>query len=135
MKELQLLCQEKAKETDERNEFLFDFHDRDDLFFGSDLRERRRLSCRIHNYCVFSHSVEKCRCDQGINPWLQCTRTEPCIFHHDVGKCRCNRVAMTIGQDESVFHAYILGLYAFTITITITITSPSSQPSPPPDRE
>ena len=110
MKELQLLCHEKEKDADERNEFLFDFSDRPDTFFGANLRERRLLCSRIHNYCVFSHHIDKCRCDHGVNPWLQCTDTDPCIFHHDVGKCQCNRVAMTIGQDESVFHAYILGL-------------------------
>lgn len=110
MKELQLLCREKEKGADERNEFLFDFSDRHDTFFGANLRERRLLCSRIHNYCVFSHHIDKCRCDHGVNPWLRCTDTDPCIFRHDVGKCRCDRVAMTIGQDESVFHAYILGL-------------------------
>ena len=126
MKELQLLCHEKEKGADERNEFLFDFSDRPDTFFGANLRERRLLCSRIHNYCVFSHHIDKCRCDHGVNPWLQCTETDPCIFHHDVGKCQCNRVAMTIGQDESVFHAYILGLCVDTTTIiitTVTITT------------
>ena len=100
---------EKKKPSDERNEFLFSFEERDEEFFGDTLKERRRVCSSINNSCVFSHSVDSCRCDEGVSPWLTATAGSPCLFHHDSGCCKCDRVAMTIGQDESVFHAYILG--------------------------
>ena len=103
------LVVERKKDPEERNEFLFTFSDRPDNFFGATLKERQRVCCSIHNCCVFSHTVEQCRCDEGVSPWAKATERSPCIFHHDVDCCKCDRIAMTVGQDESVFHAYLLG--------------------------
>ena len=100
---------EKNKAPEDRNEFLFSFEKRDEGFFGSTLKERRQVCSSIHNYCVFAHDVESCRCDHGVSPWRKATVCSPCAFHHDTECCKCDRVAMTVGQDESVFHAYILG--------------------------
>ena len=108
--DLKNLLLERAKDPDERNEFLFCFKDRPHSFFGASLEERRRLCCSIHNYCIFSHTAAECRCDEGVSPWQKTTARKPCIYHHDPECCKCDRVALTLGQDESVFHAYILGM-------------------------
>jgi len=107
--DLEKLISERKKPPEERNEFLFSFEKRREEFFGSTLKERRRVCASIHNYCVFSHDVESCQCDHGVSPWRKATACTPCAFHHEAECCKCDRVAMTVGQDESVFHAYILG--------------------------
>ena len=107
--DLEKLISERRKPPEERNEFLFSFEKRDEEFFGATLKERRQVCASIHNYCVFSHTVESCRCDHGVSPWRKATACSPCIFHHEAEICKCDLVAMTVGQDESVFHAYILG--------------------------
>ena len=107
--DLNKLVLERKKNPDERDEFLFCFDDRPETFFGRSLKERRRVCCSAHNYCIFSHTVDECRCDQGVNVWDKATSQNACIFHHDPECCKCDRVAMVVGQDESVFHAYILG--------------------------
>lgn len=107
--DLKKLLIERKKDPDERNEFLFSFHDRPDTFFGSSAQERERLCCSIHNYCIFSHTADECRCDEGVKVWQKATDRKPCIYRHDPECCKCDRIAMTVGQDESVFHAYILG--------------------------
>ena len=107
--DLEKLIIEKKKAPEDRNEFLLSFEKRDEGFFGSTLKERRQVCSSIHNYCVFSHNVESCRCDHGVSPWRKATACSPCAFHHEAECCKCDRVAMTVGQDESVFHAYILG--------------------------
>ena len=114
--DLEKLISERKKQPEERNEFLFNFEKRPEAFFGSTLKERRRVCAKIHNYCVFSHDVESCRCDHGVSPWRKATACTPCAFHHEAECCKCDRVAMTVGQDESVFHAYILGTHTYTRT-------------------
>ena len=110
--DLEKLMMEKKKAPEDRNEFLFSFDKRHEEFFGSTVKERRQVCSSIHNYCIFSHNVESCRCDHGVSPWQKATACSPCAFHHEAECCKCDRVAMTVGQDESVFHAYILGTYA-----------------------
>ena len=112
--DLEKLMIEKKKAPEDRNEFLFSFDKRHEEFFGSTVKERRQVCSSIHNYCVFSHNVETCRCDHGVSPWQKATACSPCAFHHEAECCKCDRVAMTVGQDESVFHAYILGTYVAT---------------------
>ena len=109
MNDLARLTAEKNKPQEERNEFLFDLHANPPDFFGSSVEKRQKLCCSIHNYCVFNHTVDECRCHEGVDPWRKSTVGKPCLFHHDPASCKCDRVAMAIGQDESVFHAYILG--------------------------
>ena len=111
VRDMQHLMNEKKKPPEERNEFLFSFEKRSDEFFGSTLKERRQICANIHNYCVFSHNVESCRCDHGVSPWRKASACLPCAFHHEAECCKCDRVAMAVGQDESVFHAYILGTH------------------------
>ena len=122
--DLAKLLLEKKKDPDERNEFLFSFNDRPHTFFGASPEERRKVCCSIHNYCIFSHTTDECRCDEGVSPWQKASARKPCIFHHDPGCCKCDRVALTVGQDESVFHAYILGMPPPTHT--------PHHPTPPP---
>jgi len=109
--DLKKLLLERKKTPDERNEFLFSFNDRPPSFFGSSVKERRRLCCSIHNYCIFSHTADECQCDEGVKVWHKATASKPCIFRHDPECCKCDRIAMTVGQDESVFHAYLLGKF------------------------
>ena len=109
MNDIEKVMNEMKKDSGDRNEFLMSFADRSDDFFGKSLEERRKNCCSIHNYCIFSHNVGECQCDKGISPWQKATECKPYIFHHDKSCCKCDRIAMTIGQDESVFHAYILG--------------------------
>ena len=116
MNDIQKVLDEMKKDPDDRNEFLMSFADRPDEFFGTSLQERRQTCCSIHNYCIFGHNVGECQCDKGISPWQKATECKPCLFHHEKSCCKCDRIAMTIGQDESVFHAYILGMHSHTTT-------------------
>ena len=109
MNDIEKVTNELKKDSGDRNEFLVSFDNRSADFFGKTLQERRNTCCSIHNYCIFGHTVGECQCDKGISPWQKATERKPCLFRHDKSCCKCDRIAMTIGQDESVFHAYILG--------------------------
>ena len=123
LNDIEKVLTEMKKDPGDRNEFLMSFEDRPDDFFGESLQERRKTCCSIHNDFIFGHNVGECHCDKGISPWQKATECKPCIFHHEKSCCKCNRIAMTLGQDESVFHAYILGTwYVYTHTHTRTHT-------------
>ena len=121
--DVEKVMNEVKKDSGDRNEFLMSFENRSDEFFGKSLQERRNTCCSIHNYCIFGHNVGECQCDKGISPWQKAMECKPCLFHHDKSCCKCDRIAMTIGQDESVFHAYILGRLLATLdSLTHSLT-------------
>ena len=119
----------------DRNEFLFDWSRKDLTFFAPHVptpldRQKfcQQLCCRLHNYCIFNHTAECCNCDKGVNPWAKATADKPCCFHHSPGKCFCDRVAMSIGQDESVYHAYSLGKKSWSVQKKVGLRKKSDGP-------
>lgn len=77
-------------------------------WFGEDAAARRALCCSLNNFCIFHHTVDKCNCDEGVDPWARSTHSQPCIFRHDPAVCKCNLPAIKFSQDECCFAAYDL---------------------------
>ena len=77
-------------------------------WFGNTLQKRRQLSCSLMNFCVFRHPIGKCKCDNGVSPWLKSTADKPCVFQHEPSVCKCSQIAIKLSQDECSYAAYLL---------------------------
>lgn len=110
IEEQQAHAAEKAKSKSDLDQYGITLSKKPLEFFGTSAVERRQLCYSLHNYCVYKHQLWQCSCDKGVNPWKRSKGPrDPCLFHHDPRTCKCNREAHVMGQDESVFHAYLLG--------------------------
>ena len=104
---------DKAKHSKETDKYFF----REKLcekarnnprWFGASLKDRRKLSVSLFNFCVFKHPVGRCKCDVGVDPWARATPGKACVFRHDPDVCKCNQIAIKLSQDECSYAAYVL---------------------------
>ena len=110
MNDIEKLMNEMKKDSGDRNEFLMSFDDRSENFLTS-LWKKGEILAVVSIIIVFlvitSVNVNATKVlVRGKRPQ---NANHVFYFHHDKSCCKCDRIAMTKGQDESVFHAYILG--------------------------
>ena len=105
--ELKAVLDEYKLNKGNSKERVIDLQDREDTFFGPTEEARRLLCWRINNQCIFGHTLDCCRCDEGVDVWHQ-TPESPCLWNHNSGVCRCHLPVLRFGQDEAIFHSSLI---------------------------
>ena len=101
-----VMSEYNAKKSNSK-ERVINLDDKSDEWFGETPEARRHLCWRVHNQCIFGHSLSACECDKGVDVWRRAPDS-PCLWRHDYGNCRCHRPVLRYGQDEAIFHSSLV---------------------------